>query len=37
MNYIIAETYELPSNGNIYKEKVNPIIKLASMQTQHEL
>jgi len=37
MNYTIAETYELPSEGKIYSQTVDPLIKLSSMQTQHEL
>ena len=37
MNYTIAETYELPSKGLIYNKQVNPVIKLKSMTTQHEL
>lgn len=37
MNYTIAETYELPSNGEIYTPKIDPLIKLTSMNTAHEL
>lgn len=37
MNYTIAETYELPSEGKIYSQPINPLIKLSSMTTQHEL
>lgn len=37
MNYTIAETYELPSEGKIYSQPINPLIKLSSMTTLHEL
>lgn len=37
MNYTIAETYELPSKGLIYNKPINPMVKLTSMTTRHEL
>lgn len=36
-NYSIAEEYTLPSLGKVYDVKVNPIVKLKSMTTEHEL
>lgn len=36
-NYIIAEDYVLPSKGRVYRQKVNPNIKLRSMTTEHEM
>lgn len=37
MNYSIAEEYTLPSLGKVYKQNVNPVIKLRSMTTQEEM
>lgn len=37
MNYTVAENYELPSKGKVYSEKINPVIKLRSMTTEHEM
>lgn len=36
-NYSIAEEYTLPSLGKVYKENVNPHIKLRSMTTEEEM
>lgn len=36
-NYSIAEEYTLPSNGKVYTEKVNPVVKIRSMTTQEEM
>lgn len=36
-NYSIAEEYTLPSNGKVYTENVNPVIKIRSMTTQEEM
>lgn len=36
-NYTIAEEYTLPSLGKVYSEKVNPVVKLRSMTTEHEM
>lgn len=36
-NYTIAEEYTLPSLGKIYSENVNPVVKLRSMTTEHEM
>lgn len=36
-NYSIAEEYRLPSNGKIYTEQVNPLVKLRSMTTEEEM
>lgn len=37
MNYTIAEDFDLPSKGLIYDKAVNPIIKLTSLTTEHEM
>lgn len=37
MNYTISETYDLPSRGKVYSQAVNPVIKLRSMTTSHEI
>ena len=37
MNYTISETYELPSNGLVYRKPVSPTVKLKSMTTANEL
>lgn len=34
---VIQEEYILPSRGKVYLKKVNPIIKLGSMVTEHEM
>lgn len=36
-NYVIAEEYTLPSLGKVYDEHVNPVVKLKSMTTTHEM
>ena len=36
-NWTIAESYTLPSKGRVYKQQVNPDIKIASMTTEHEM
>lgn len=36
-NYTIAEEYTLPSLGKVYSENVNPVVKLRSMTTEHEM
>lgn len=36
-NYTIGENYTLPSKGLVYKENVNPNIKLRSMTTEEEM
>ena len=36
-DYTIAEEFTLPSKGLVYTQKVNPIVKLKSMTTQHEM
>lgn len=36
-DYTIGESYTLPSKGLVYKEKVNPNIKLRSMTTEEEM
>lgn len=35
--YVIAEEFTLPSLGKVYGEKVNPVVKLKSMTTEHEM
>lgn len=37
MNYTISEEFELPSKGLIYRETVNPIVKMRSMTTVEEM
>lgn len=37
MNYTIAEEYTLPSLGKVYKENVNPTVKIRSMTTEEEM
>lgn len=37
MSYTIAEEYTLPSLGKVYKENVNPVVKIRSMTTQEEM
>lgn len=36
-NYSIAEEYTLPSEGKVYSENVNPVVKLRSMTTEEEM
>ena len=36
-SYTIAEEFTLPSLGKIYEENVNPVVKLRSMTTEHEM
>ena len=36
-NYVISEEYILPSNGKIYSQKVNPVVRLRSMTTNDEM
>lgn len=36
-DYIIAEDYVLPSNGEVYTEQVNPKIRIRSMTTEEEM
>lgn len=36
-NYSIAEEYTLPSLGKVYKENVNPKVKIRSMTTEEEM
>lgn len=36
-NYTVAEEYTLPSKGLVYNQKVNPVVKIASMTTEHEM
>lgn len=36
-NYTIAESYELPSKGLIYDNKVDPYVELRSMTTREEM
>ena len=36
-NYSIAEEYTLPSQGKVYVQKINPVIKLRSMTTEEEM
>ena len=36
-NYTIAETYELPSKGEVYSQKINPKVRLRSMTTEEEM
>ena len=36
-NYTIAESYELPSKGQIYDVEVNPMIELRSMTARDEM
>ena len=35
--YTIAENFTLPSKGLVYKEKVNPVVKLRSMTVEEEM
>ena len=37
MDYTIAETFTLPSEGKIYSQKVNPQVQLRSMTTEEEM
>jgi hypothetical protein len=37
VNYSIAEEYTLPSLGKVYKQKVNPVVKIRSMTTIEEM
>lgn len=37
MNYSITEEYTLPSEGKVYTQKINPIVKLRSMTTEEEM
>lgn len=37
MDYTIAETYELPSKGKIYKQNVSPMVTIRSMTTTEEM
>ena len=37
MSYTIAEEYTLPSLGKVYKQDVNPKVKLRSMTTEEEM
>ena len=36
-DFIFSEEYKLPSLGKVYAEKVNPIVRLSSMLTIHEM
>ena len=36
-NSYMTEEYQLPSLGKVYSEKVNPVVKLKSMTTVHEM
>ena len=36
-DYIIAESYTLPSKGLIYDSNVNPNVKIRSMTTNEEI
>lgn len=36
-SYTIAEEYTLPSLGKVYKENVNPVVKIRSMTTEEEM
>lgn len=36
-NYSIVEEFTLPSLGKVYKENVNPVVKLRSMTTEEEM
>ena len=36
-NYTIAESYTLPSKGNMYETKIKPNIKIRSMTTEEEM
>lgn len=36
-NYTIAETYELPSKGEVYSQKINSKVRLRSMTTEEEM
>lgn len=36
-DYVIAEEFELPSQGKVYSKVVNPNVKLRSMTTQEEM
>lgn len=36
-DYSIAEEYTLPSLGKVYSENVNPVVKIKSMTTTHEM
>ena len=35
--YVFAEEYTLPSMGKVYDVKVNPVVRLKSMNTEHEM
>lgn len=35
--YNIAETYTLPSGGEVYKQQVNPVVRLRSMTVNEEM
>lgn len=35
--YVFAEEYTLPSMGKVYDVKVNPVVRLKSMTTEHEM
>ncbi len=37
MDYIIKQTYTLPSKGLVYATPVNPEVELTSMTTNHEM
>lgn len=36
-DYIIGESFTLPSKGLVYDKKVNPNIKIRSMTTEEEM
>lgn len=36
-DYTIAETFTLPSKGLVYKQQVNPVVKLRSMTVEEEM
>lgn len=36
-HYSIAEEYTLPSLGKVYKQNVNPVVKIRSMTTEEEM
>ena len=36
-NYSIVEEFTLPSLGKVYKENVNPVVKIRSMTTEEEM
>lgn len=37
ISYSVAEEFTLPSRGKVYTENVNPVVKLRSMTTEHEM